>query len=90
MRHQGGRETGNPLAGTAAPALLAAGTATAQDLTEDRIRAATGAVDAAAIFAYAAETRNWPSHGLDCAESRVNRVDGISTANMRDRGMPSF
>ena|ERR1700756_4963150 len=43
----------------------------AEDLTPARINAATSAVDSAMIKANTATSRDWPTIGLDYAETRI-------------------
>ena len=64
----------------------------AQDRTPDKgsaahIRAVTGKVDGAAIQANARTARDWPSHGLDYAESRFSRLGQINADNVRALGL---
>ncbi len=79
-------------------AIAAAPAATAQDKapgkaqgkTHDkaaRIRAATGAVDGAFIQANAAKTGDWPSYGLDYAESRFSKLKQIDSGNVKQLGL---
>lgn len=44
-------------------------------------------VDTAFIRANAAHTRDWPSHGLDYAETRFSNLDQINTANVKNLGL---
>ncbi|MGM0583314.1 MAG: PQQ-dependent dehydrogenase, methanol/ethanol family [Pseudomonadota bacterium] len=66
---------------------LAAAPAAAETLTEDEIRAAVGAVDGEAIIANAETTENWPTHGLDYAESRFSKLAQIHTGNVEELGL---
>ncbi|SOY87518.1 PQQ-dependent dehydrogenase, methanol/ethanol family [Cupriavidus taiwanensis] len=50
-------------------------------------RNAAAKVDGAFISANASTTRDWPSHGLDYAETRFSRLRQIDTANVRDLGL---
>jgi quinohemoprotein ethanol dehydrogenase len=64
----------------------------AQDRTEEKgsaahIRAVTGRVDGAAIRANARTTRDWPSYGLDYAETRFSRLGQINADNVRALGL---
>jgi len=51
------------------------------------IAAVTQKVDGAFIRANEARTNDWPSHGLDYAETRFSRLNQISTANVKDLGL---
>ena len=53
----------------------------------ERIRASTGKVDGAAIRANARGTRDWPTHGLDYAETRFSRLTQINADNVRALGL---
>jgi quinohemoprotein ethanol dehydrogenase len=53
----------------------------------EHIRAATGKVDGAAIRANARMTRDWPSHGLDYAETRFSRLTQINANNVKVLGL---
>src|SRR5690606_1426114 len=55
--------------------------------TPDHIRAATHSVDDAAIIENARESRNWPSYGLDYAETRFSRLRQIDTSNVKRLGL---
>lgn len=44
-------------------------------------------LDTAAIVANAAETKNWPSYGLDYEETRFSRLKGINTENIAELGL---
>src|SRR5690606_7923043 len=48
---------------------------------------ATHAVDDAAIIENARESRNWPSYGLDYAETRFSRLRQIDTSNVKRLGL---
>ncbi|WP_265923272.1 PQQ-dependent dehydrogenase, methanol/ethanol family [Cupriavidus nantongensis] len=50
-------------------------------------RNAAAKVDGAFISANASTTRDWPSHGLDYAETRFSRLRQIDTANVRQLGL---
>jgi quinohemoprotein ethanol dehydrogenase len=69
----------------AATACVAGGAAIAA--SEARIRAATERVDGSMIQANAATTRDWPSYGLDYAETRFSRLRQITDANVKDLGL---
>lgn len=51
------------------------------------LRNAAAKVDGAFISANASTTRDWPSHGLDYAETRFSRLRQIDTANVRELGL---
>ena len=53
----------------------------------DRIRAATSKVDDATIRANARTSRDWPSHGLDYAETRFSRLTQVNADNVRALGL---
>ena len=60
---------------------------TAAKGTAEHIRAVTSRIDGAAIQANAANTRDWPSHGLDYAETRFSRLKQVDTGNVKDLGL---
>jgi len=51
------------------------------------IKAVTTAVDATTIRANAATSKDWPSHGLDYAETRFSRLDQINAGNVKGLGL---
>ncbi|WP_291142875.1 PQQ-dependent dehydrogenase, methanol/ethanol family [Hydrogenophaga sp.] len=51
------------------------------------LAAATRQVDEAFIRANARSTRDWPSYGLDYAETRHSRLDQINATNVKDLGL---
>lgn len=51
------------------------------------IKAAAMKVDGAAIRANAASSRDWPSHGLDYAETRFSRLKQIDADNVKQLGL---
>ena len=53
----------------------------------EHIKTAVGAVDGAAIVANARTTNDWPSYGLDYAETRFSRLSQITTANVERLGL---
>lgn len=71
----------------AGAALLSAGMAGSQGLSPDQIEAATAGVTSEAIMANAADTKNWPSYGLDYHETRYSRLKGITTQNVGELGL---
>ena len=66
--------------------VFAQGGGAAKGSTE-HIRAATGKVDGAAIAANARMTRDWPTHGLDYAETRFSRLTQINADNVKVLGL---
>lgn len=77
------------LAGLALSA-LALLTGPAQAQTPDPVARATAAakkVDGAFIRANAAKTPDWPSHGLDYAETRYSRLNQLNTGNVQQLGL---
>jgi len=52
-----------------------------------KIRAATSKVDGQFIRANAEKTPDWPSYGLDYAETRFSRLDAINSNNVKDLGL---
>lgn len=59
----------------------------AEELSADRIKAAISAVDSTMIKANAATSKDWPTIGLDYAETRFSRLDKINTDNVKDLGL---
>lgn len=51
------------------------------------IKAAVGKVDGRAIVANARTTKDWPSYGLDYAETRFSRLNQIDTGNVKNLGL---
>src|SRR5437899_3218864 len=68
---------------------LGAATAMAQPAkgSPEFIKAATQRVDGAFIRANAAKTPDWPSYGLDYAETRFSKLDQVNAANVKDLGL---
>jgi len=54
---------------------------------EDHIRAVTKKVDGAFIRANEARTNDWPSHGLDYAETRFSKLEQVNAGNVKDLGL---
>jgi len=77
------RFTGAILLGLA----ISCGGAPAEDLTPARIKAATGAVDGAFIKGNTASSNDWPTIGLDYAETRFSRLSQITSDNVRGLGL---
>ncbi len=55
--------------------------------TAEHIKAATAKVDGAFIQANSAKTPDWPSHGLDYAETRFSKLDQINAGNVKELGL---
>src|SRR6266508_4623988 len=69
-----------------------AGTASAQGRASakgsgEHIAAVTKRVDGAFIRANVAKTPDWPSHGLDYAETRFSKLTQVTAANVVDLGL---
>jgi quinohemoprotein ethanol dehydrogenase len=75
--------TGAALLGLALSTLYAS----AEELTPARIKAATGAVDSAMIKANAATSQDWPTIGLDYAETRFSKLGQINSENVKGLGL---
>ena len=60
---------------------------TAAKVTPEFIRAATAKVDGTMIEANERSTRDWPSHGLDYAETRFSRLKQVNTGNVDKLGL---
>ncbi len=70
--------------------ILCGGAALAADApkgSEAHIRAVTGKVDGASIRANAKATKDWPSYGLDYAETRFSKLNQVSDANVAKLGL---
>ncbi len=74
--------------------MLAAGTVAAQGAPQgppkgspEHASAATKRVNAAFFKANAARTPDWPSYGLDYAETRFSKLDQVNAANVKDLGL---
>src|SRR5215475_1081611 len=59
----------------------------AEELTPARIKAATGAVDSAMIKANTATSQDWPTVGLDYAETRFSKLGQINSENVKGLGL---
>jgi quinohemoprotein ethanol dehydrogenase len=57
------------------------------DATLDRIKASTSAVDSNFIKANAATSKDWPTIGLDYAETRFSKLNQINTDNVKNLGL---
>ncbi|MDB5484267.1 MAG: PQQ-dependent dehydrogenase, methanol/ethanol family, partial [Tardiphaga sp.] len=68
-----------------AVSLLMSGAASAQDAkgSPGHIKAVTSAVDGGSIKANSAATKDWPSYGLDYAETRFSKLGQINTDNVK-------
>ena len=71
----------------AAVAALPLGTAAQDKVTPGFIRAATAKVDGKTIEANERSTRDWPTHGLDYAETRFSQLKKIDTGNVGGLGL---
>ncbi len=49
--------------------------------TADHIKAVTSAVDSASIKANTATSKDWPTYGLDYAETRFSKLNQINTSD---------
>ncbi len=58
-----------------------------QGLTEAEVAKAIEGVDKTAIVANETHTRNWPTYGLDFAETRFSRLSQINTGNVGKLGL---
>lgn len=72
------------IAALAATLLASAPSAFAQSAkgTPDHIKAVTGAIDSAAIKANTATSNDWPTYGLDYAETRFSKLNQINADNV--------
>jgi quinohemoprotein ethanol dehydrogenase len=77
------RFTGAILLGLA----MSCGGALAEDLTPAKIKAATGAVDGAFIKGNTASSHDWPTIGLDYAETRFSKLQQITSENVKGLGL---
>jgi quinohemoprotein ethanol dehydrogenase len=66
---------------------ISCGSAFAEDLTPAKIKAVTGAVDGAFVRANAASSNDWPTIGLDYAETRFSRLNKITSDNVKGLGL---
>jgi quinohemoprotein ethanol dehydrogenase len=55
--------------------------------TPDHIKAVTSAVDSASIKANTATSKDWPTYGLDYAETRFSKLNQINTDNVKNLGL---
>jgi quinohemoprotein ethanol dehydrogenase len=63
------------------------GAASAQNATPDRIKEVTSKVDSDFIKANTATSKDWPTIGLDYAETRFSKLNQINTDNVKDLGL---
>ncbi|MDO9436829.1 PQQ-dependent dehydrogenase, methanol/ethanol family [Hydrogenophaga sp.] len=71
-------------------ALLCCGAALAQAPAKgspEHIKATVGKVNAAFMKGNAKQTPDWPSYGLDYAETRHSKLNQITTANVKEMGL---
>jgi len=68
-------------------ACLGSAAAFAQAEPAAQAAAAVQRVDGAFIRANAAKTPDWPTTGVDYAETRYSRLDQINAANVKDLGL---
>ncbi len=66
---------------------ISCGGALAEDLTPAKIKAATGAVDGAFIKGNTASSNDWPTIGLDYAETRFSKLNNITSDNVKGLGL---
>ncbi|MBR1126484.1 PQQ-dependent dehydrogenase, methanol/ethanol family [Bradyrhizobium lablabi] len=67
---------------------LSAGTAAAQTKgSPEHIKAVTSAVDGASIKANMATNNDWPTIGLDYAETRFSKLNQVNTDNVKKLGL---
>jgi quinohemoprotein ethanol dehydrogenase len=59
----------------------------AEDLTPAKIKAATSAVDGAFVRANTASSNDWPTIGLDYAETRFSKLHQITADNVKGLGL---
>ncbi|WP_410001791.1 PQQ-dependent dehydrogenase, methanol/ethanol family [Tardiphaga sp. 709] len=55
--------------------------------TPDHIKAVTSVIDSAAITANTATSKDWPTYGLDYAETRFSKLNQITAENVKDIGL---
>jgi quinohemoprotein ethanol dehydrogenase len=53
----------------------------------EHIKSAVGAIDSAAITANTATSKDWPTYGLDYAETRFSKLNQITSDNVKDIGL---
>ena len=55
--------------------------------SEAHIRAATARIDGSHMRTNAVSTKDWPSYGLDYAETRFSKLDQINDKNVKELGL---
>src|ERR1700676_5453984 len=55
--------------------------------TPDHIKAVTSAVDSASIKANSATSKDWPTYGLDYAETRFSKLNQINADTVKNLGL---
>jgi quinohemoprotein ethanol dehydrogenase len=53
----------------------------------DHVKAVTSAIDSAAIEANTATSKDWPTIGLDYAETRFSKLNQINVDNVKKLGL---
>jgi quinohemoprotein ethanol dehydrogenase len=71
----------------AVPVIAIAQTAASTKGSVEHIRAATARIDGTSMRTNAVSTKDWPSYGLDYAETRFSKLDQINTKNVKDLGL---
>jgi quinohemoprotein ethanol dehydrogenase len=66
---------------------ISCGGALAEDLTPAKIKAVTGAVDGSFVRANTASSNDWPTIGLDYAETRFSKLQQITSDNVKGLGL---
>src|SRR6201994_3307667 len=66
---------------------ISCGGSLAEDLTPAKIKAAPGAVDGSFVKANTASSKDWPTIGLDYAETRFSRLGQITSDNVKGLGL---
>ena len=87
-----GRGVSSVIAAGVIASALSAGTVCAPAMAQDKasadhIKAVTSAVDTGFISANAATSKDWPTIGLDYAETRYSKLDQINTDNVKQLGL---
>jgi PQQ-dependent dehydrogenase (methanol/ethanol family) len=73
--------------GGALALLVSAHLATAEPISADAIRAATGGINTAMIIDNDASDQNWLNYGLNYAETRYSQLDTITADNVGELGL---
>lgn len=66
--------------------VISAHSALGEDLPPVRIKAATSAVDSAMIKANTATSQDWPTIGLNYAETRFSKLKQITSDDVKELG----